>query len=86
MPYHKSCKKRLKTAEKARVRNRAVRTAIRNSLKKIRAASEKAAVLTEMPRLFSMMDKAARRHRAGFNANRAANYKSKVSALLAKLA
>jgi small subunit ribosomal protein S20 len=82
VPHHKSCKKRLKTSEKARVQNRAVRSAIRTSLKVVRTADTKEAVLKEMPRLFSMLDKAAAKGRAGFNKNRVANYKSKVASLL----
>jgi small subunit ribosomal protein S20 len=35
-----------------------------------------------MPNLFSMLDKAAAKHRAGFNANRAANYKAKVAQVI----
>jgi small subunit ribosomal protein S20 len=86
MPHNKSCAKRLKTSEKARQANRAVRSTIRTSLKLIRNTKEKAVVETEMPRLFSILDKAARKNRAGFNKNRVANYKSKVHKILASLA
>lgn len=84
MPHNKSCKKRLKTAEKARVANRADRSAIRTSLKVVRTAETKEVILAEMPRLYKLLDKAALKHRAGFTKNRAANYKSKVAALLNK--
>ncbi len=86
MPQHKSCKKRLRQAEKANAMNRSVRSAIRTSLKVIRTATSKEAALKEMPNLFSMLDKAAAKGRAGFNANRAANYKSKVAAVINALA
>lgn len=33
MPYHKSCKKRLKTSARERVRNQAVKTVFRTALK-----------------------------------------------------
>ncbi|MBP5440562.1 MAG: 30S ribosomal protein S20, partial [Fibrobacter sp.] len=46
----------------------------------------KAAALEEMPKLFSMLDKAAVSHRAGFCANRAANYKAKVAKVINGLA
>jgi small subunit ribosomal protein S20 len=59
--------------------NRSVRSAIRTSLKTIRAAADKESALKEMPNLFSMLDKAAAKGRAGFNANRVANYKAKVA-------
>lgn len=82
MPQHKSCKKRLRTAEKARVRNRAVRSAIRSNLKSIREADKKETVLELAPKLYSMMDKAVLKGRAGFTKNKVANYKSKVSAII----
>ena len=75
MPQHKSCKKRLLQAEKANAMNRVIRT-----------AATKAAALEEMPKLFSMLDKAAVSHRAGFCANRAANYKAKVAKVINGLA
>lgn len=83
MPTHKSAEKRIKTSEKSRLANRSVRSAIRTSLKKIRAAEKKAGILAEMPNLFSMLDKAARRSKAGITKNTAANYKRKVHKLLA---
>lgn len=86
MPQHKSCKKRLRQAEKANAMNHSVRSAIRSSLKVIRSASSKDEALKEMPNLFSMLDKAAAKSRAGFNANRAANYKAKAAKVVNGLA
>ena len=86
MPQHKSCKKRLRQAEKANAMNRSVRSAIRSSLKVIRTATSKEAALKEMPNLFSMLDKAAAKGRAGFCANRAANYKAKAAKVVNSLA
>ncbi len=86
MPNHLSCKKRLRQAEKANAVNRSVRSAIRTSLKTIRTASSKEDAIKEMPNLFSMLDKAAAKGRAGFSANRAANYKAKVSKVISNLA
>jgi small subunit ribosomal protein S20 len=83
LPNHKSAIKRVVTNEKARQANRAVRSAIRSSLKKIRAAANKEALLAEVPVFFSMLDKAARRNKAGITKNTAANYKRKVHALIA---
>ncbi|MGL1886173.1 MAG: 30S ribosomal protein S20 [Reichenbachiella sp.] len=82
MPHHKSCKKRLRTTEKETARNRAARSTIRTSLKVIRSAENKEVVEKEAPKLFSLLDKAARKHLAGFSKNRAANYKSKVQKVL----
>lgn len=86
MPTHKSAEKRILTSEKARQANRAVRSAIRTSLKKIRTADKKEGIQAEMGNLFSMLDKAARKGKAGITKNTAANYKRKVHALLAKKA
>ena len=86
MPQHKSCKKRLRQAEKANAMNRSVRSAIRSSLKVIRTATSKEAALKEMPNLFSMLDKAAAKGRAGFCANRAANYTAKAAKVINGLA
>ena len=86
MPQHKSCKKRLRQADKANAMNRSVRSAIRSSLKVIRTATSKEAALKEMPNLFSMLDKAAAKGRAGFCANRAANYKAKAAKVVNSLA
>jgi small subunit ribosomal protein S20 len=86
VPQHKSCKKRLRQADKANAMNRSVRSAIRSSLKVIRTATSKEAALKEMPNLFSMLDKAAAKGRAGFCANRAANYKAKAAKVINGLA
>ncbi|HKP97385.1 MAG TPA: 30S ribosomal protein S20 [Fibrobacteria bacterium] len=83
MPNHKSAIKRVITSEKARLANRAVRSAIKTSLKKIRTADKKEAILAEVPVLFSMLDKAARRNRAGITKNTVSNYKRKIHALIA---
>jgi len=85
VPHKESCKKRLRQAEKANAANRAVRSAIRTSLKVIRSAKSQDEALKEMPNLFSMLDKAAAKGRAGFNPNRAANYKAKAAKVVNSL-
>ncbi|MDR2580886.1 MAG: 30S ribosomal protein S20 [Fibromonadaceae bacterium] len=92
VPPNKSCVKRLRQAAKANAANRSTRSAIRTSLGIVRKAAGKVEkdealkeALKEVPRLFSMLDKAAAKGRAGFNKNRASNYKSKVGLLLNKL-
>lgn len=86
MPTHKSAEKRVITSEKARQANRAIRSAIRTSLKKIRTADKKEEIAAEAPKLFSMMDKAAQKRQAGFTKNTVSNYKRKIKALLASKA
>ena len=98
VPPNKSCLKRLRQAEKANAANRSTRSAIRTSLTLVRSIEAKAnktdkeevakakeRILKEVPRLYSMLDKAAAKSRAGFSKNRASNYKAKVGRLLNKL-
>ena len=86
MPTHKSAEKRILTSEKARLVNRAVRSSIRTSLKKVRGAASHAEAAKELPNLFSMLDKAARRNQGGVTKNSASNYKSKAQKVVAALA
>ncbi len=83
MANNKSAQKRVITSEKNRMANRAVRSAIRSTLKKIRTADKKEVIVAEMPKLFSMLDKAAQSGKAGFTKNSASNYKRKIHKLLA---
>ena len=76
----------MRQADKANAMNRAARSEIRASLKVLRTATTKEAALAEMPKLFSMLDKAATKKRAGFNANRVANYKAKAAKVVNGLA
>ena len=85
VPPNKSCLKRLRQAKKANAANRSVRSAIRTSLGIVRNSENKEEVLKEVPRLYSMLDKAAAKRRAGFSKNRASNYKAKVGRRLNKL-
>ena len=85
MPTHKSAEKRIRTNEKARIANKAARSEIRTSLKKVRAATSKVEAQAEIPNLFSLLDKAARKCVAGVTKNTAANYKRKVHLGIAKL-
>jgi small subunit ribosomal protein S20 len=85
VPPNKSCEKRLRQAAKANAANRSARSAIRTSLGIVRKAKNKEEALKEVPRLYSMLDKAAAKSRAGFSKNRASNYKAKVGHLLNKL-
>ena len=86
VPTHKSAEKRIKTAEKARVVNRQVRSSIRTSLKKVRGAATSEDAAKELPNLFSILDKAARRGQGGMTKNAASNYKSKAQKVVAQKA
>lgn len=86
MPTHKSAEKRIKTAAKANLVNRAVRSAIRTSLKKVRGAASKDEAVKELPNLFALLDKAARRGQGGITRNAASNYKRKAHKAIAVIA
>jgi len=85
MPNIKSAEKRLRQSEKARVVNKSVRSAIRTSVRKIRTASTQAQALGELPNLFSLVDKAARKSQGNIKKNTASNVKSKAHLHIAKL-
>ena len=82
MPVHKSAEKQARKSLKARDVNRTVRSAIRTSLKKLRGAATQAEIAKEIPNLFSMLDKAARRNQGGISKNTASNYKRKAQLAL----
>ena len=59
MPHHKSAVKRLKTNERDRVRNMAVKSSLRKSIKEFREAAERTP--EQLSRLYQSLDKAARK-------------------------
>ena len=85
MPSHKSAEKRVLTSQKARLVNRTVRSSIRTSLKKLRGATTQAEASKEIPNLFALLDKAARRNQGDITKNTAANYKRKAHKTVAAL-
>ena len=78
MPTHKSAEKQARKSLKARDLNRTIRSEIRSSLKKLRATTVKAEAAKQLPNLFSILDKAARRNQGGISKNTASNYKRKA--------
>lgn len=85
MPNTKSATKDLRKSEKARQVNKAVRSAIRNSMKKIRTATSRDTALAELPRLFSLVDRAAQKAQGNLKDNTASNYKRKAHLVIEKL-
>jgi len=80
MPHHKSAKKRVKTNEIARVRNRGYRTLMRNAIKKLQGISEKEAAIQQYRSVSSILDRLVLKgiiHR-----NQAARKKSKLARLV----
>jgi ribosomal protein S20 len=56
LPHHKSCKKRLKTSEERRERNRQNRGNTRTALKKFRTESTAEERKQQLPQLYSLLD------------------------------
>ncbi|MFV8381986.1 30S ribosomal protein S20 [Corynebacterium hindlerae] len=82
----KSQMKRIKTNEKARQRNQAIRSAVRTEIRKFRAAVEagdKAAAETQLRVASRSLDKAVTK--GVFHRNNAANKKSSMALALNKM-
>lgn len=81
MPNHKSAEKRVRQNEKRRAINRSNRTALRTSIKKLRAAlagSDKGGLNELLPATISRIDKAVQK--GVLHRNAAARYKSRLTA------
>jgi small subunit ribosomal protein S20 len=74
MAHHKSAKKRIRQDEKKRLHNRYYKKSTRTAIKKVREMEDKDEAEKMLPRLFSMIDRLAKRNL--FHANKAANLKS----------
>ena len=87
MPNIKSQVKRVKTNEKARLRNQAIRSAVRTEIRKFREAVEsgdKAAAEAQLRVASRKLDKAVTK--GVFHRNSAANKKSNMARALNKMA
>jgi len=81
MPNHKSAEKRVRQNEKRRLINRSNRSALRTSIKKLRAAlagSDKTGLNELLPETISKIDKAVQK--GVLHRNAAARYKSRLTA------
>ena len=61
MPTHKSAAKRVRTNEKARVRNVAARSRMRSAIRSVRSATTRAAALEAYREAVSILDRTAAR-------------------------
>ena len=84
MANHKDALKRIRQTEKRRLHNRYYATNMRNEVKKFRALTDKSTAESQLPKLYSIIDKVAKR--GIIHKNKAANLKSKLSKYTAKLA
>ncbi len=76
MPKLRSSRKRLRQAQKARLRNRVVRSLMRTTLKKVQTAPARAEAEALLPQAVSVIDKSAKK--GVIHKNVAARYKSKL--------
>ena len=76
MPQHKSAKKRVKTNERDRARNRSAKGTLKNFLKKFREMPENEQK-EAYPQMQASLDKAARK--SFIHPNKAARLKSRLS-------
>ena len=84
MANHKSSLKRIRQEEKRRLHNRYYAKTMRNTVKKLRATTDKAEAIALFPNVQKMLDKLAKRNI--IHKNKAANLKSKLAAYISKLA
>ena len=77
MAHHKSAFKRIRQSEKRKVHNHYYAKTVRNAIKKLRLASDKAEASELLPKLSAMLDKLAKRNI--IHDNKAANLKSSLT-------
>jgi small subunit ribosomal protein S20 len=84
MANHKDALKRVRQNEKRRLHNRYYAKNMRNEVRKFRALTEKSEAEAQLPKIYSIIDKVAKR--GIIHKNKAANLKSKMTKHMAKLA
>jgi len=83
MANHKSALKRIRQNETKRLHNRYYAKTVRNAIKKFRRLTDKKEAEEQMPKLYAMIDKLAKRNI--IHKNKAGNLKSKVTHFAQKL-
>ncbi|SER22875.1 30S ribosomal protein S20 [Neolewinella agarilytica] len=74
MAHHKSAQKRIRQDAKKRLHNRYYKKSTRSAIARLRSLEDKAEAEKQLPALFSMIDRLAKRNL--FHSNKAANLKS----------
>ena len=83
MANHKSSLKRIRQTEKRRLHNRYYAKSMRNEVRKFRTLTDKSEAETKLPKMYSIIDKVAKR--GIIHKNKAANLKSKLAKHIQKL-
>jgi small subunit ribosomal protein S20 len=76
MANHKSAKKRIRSNNAKRLRNRYYAKSTRSAVRGLRATKEKQAALESLPKVISLVDRLAKR--SVIHKNKAANLKSSL--------
>jgi ribosomal protein S20 len=84
MANHASAEKRIRQSAKRRLHNRYYAKTTRNAIKALRNTTDKEAALALMPKVYSMLDKLAKKNI--IHSNKAANLKSGIAVYVSKLA
>ena len=84
MANHKDAIKRIRQTEKRRLHNRYYAKNMRNEVKKFRALTSKSEAESQLPSIYRIIDKVAKR--GIIHKNKAANLKSKLTKFTNKLA
>ncbi len=77
MANHKSALKRIRQSETRRVHNRYYAKTVRNAVKAFRSLTDKKEAVEQMPKLYAMIDKLAKKKI--IHKNKAGNLKSKIT-------
>jgi small subunit ribosomal protein S20 len=83
MPQHKSAMKRVRTTEKKRLRNKALKSAMRSAIKRVRTATDKETATHLLQDAYSQLDKAAKKR--VIHPNKAAREKSHLAKFVQNL-
>jgi small subunit ribosomal protein S20 len=84
MPQHKSAKKRVKTSERKKERNKVYKTKLKNVIKKVREEEVSETAVKSLTEATSVLDKLV--SKGIIHKNKAANQKSKLAKVVKKLA
>ena len=84
MANHISSLKRIRQTEKRRMHNRYYAKSMRNEVRKFRTITDKSEAENQLPKMYSIIDKVAKR--GIIHKNKAGNLKSKLTKYTAKLA
>ena len=83
MAHHKSAKKRIKTSERRRLRNKVYVSRMKSTVKRVKASASKESALEELNQAYSIIDKLV--SKGIISKNTAANKKSRLTKYVSSL-